>query len=63
MAADISACDLGLVGHQFYRGHTQVHDGTGIALTFTKKLIEMHDGTLEIESKTTDESADGSRKF
>jgi len=38
------------------------HDGSGVTLSFAKKLIEMHMGVLEVESKCKSETADGSRE-
>ena len=31
-------------------GHNRMHEGTGLGLPLTKGLMELHDGTLEIES-------------
>lgn len=34
-----------------------------VCLTDLQKLIDMHQGTLEMESKTKEEADDGSREF
>lgn len=37
------------------------HGASGIALSFTGKLVELHGGTIEIKNCTPEESADGTR--
>ncbi|GMK53719.1 hypothetical protein CspeluHIS016_0103050 [Cutaneotrichosporon spelunceum] len=38
----------------------QAHQGWGVSLLFTKKLVQLHHGSFNIESRTAEESADGS---
>jgi len=43
-------------------GHTHAHEGAGLGLAMTKSLMELHGGTLEIESKK-DEGTTVTAKF
>jgi cell cycle sensor histidine kinase DivJ len=50
----IAADDLGHVGDPFFQARTtydRPHDGTGLGLSIVKGLVELHGGTLEIESR------------
>jgi signal transduction histidine kinase len=57
----IPAADVKHVGERFYRGdqaHTR-HDGSGVMLSFVKKLVEMHKGGLKVESRCATEVPPG----
>ncbi len=51
----ISAEDLERIFKPFLQGKTTVPGGTGLGLTYSKSLIEMHGGTLMAESRTNTE--------
>jgi hypothetical protein len=54
------AADLKYIGEEFYRSeYPGKQDGSGVTLPFAKKLIEMHAGVLEVESKCAREREDG----
>ncbi|KAL1413038.1 hypothetical protein Q8F55_000787 [Vanrija albida] len=58
----IPISDLSSIGERFFRAESvaHLHEGTGIGLSLTKKLIQLHHGTLDIESNTAEQSGDGS---
>lgn len=58
----IPSTDINLVGERFHRVESvsRSHEGTGIGLSLVKELIKLHGGSLEIESHTKEETADGS---
>ncbi|WVQ71976.1 hypothetical protein IAR50_001519 [Cryptococcus sp. DSM 104548] len=58
----IPRSDLHLIGERFHRVQSvsRSHEGTGIGLSLVKELINLHGGSLEIQSVTEEESEDRS---
>lgn len=50
----IPADDIPHIFDRFYRvgGATQMHPGTGIGLALAKEIMDLHEGTLTVESET-----------
>ena len=52
--AEISADDLPYLFEQFYRvekSRSQAYGGSGLGLTIAQRIVELHGGTLEVESR------------
>ena len=43
--------DLDLIFDRYYRGNTMIRDGSGLGLSITKQLIEMHHGNVKVYSE------------
>ncbi|KZT38755.1 hypothetical protein SISSUDRAFT_1046495 [Sistotremastrum suecicum HHB10207 ss-3] len=58
----IPQSDIAKIGERFHRvtSISRSYEGTGIGLSLTRELINLHHGTLDIESQTAEESSDGS---
>lgn len=57
----IRQVDIPHLMERFYRADSEsAVEGTGIGLSYSQELVRLHGGSLWIESKTVDESPDGS---